>query len=126
MVTCLLSYMTHFIDHTGAWLLSKLTPASVVPVSVVHSFFSNILMPIAQPIQNNACRPTEQHVLCVCPLLLSSTVFPVDRLGSFPSGLEPGTVVDNVRAWCKARSSGVWVLAVQHAHVCAAIVPPSG
>jgi hypothetical protein len=38
--------------------------------------------------------------------LCNSTVFPVDRLGSFPSGLEPGTVVDNVRAWCKARSSG--------------------
>lgn len=38
--------------------------------------------------------------------LCNSTVFPVDRLGSFPSGVKADTVKDNVRAWCKARSSG--------------------
>jgi hypothetical protein len=38
--------------------------------------------------------------------LCNTNVFPVDRLGSFPSGVKTDTVVENVRAWCKARSSG--------------------
>lgn len=38
--------------------------------------------------------------------LCNSTVFPMDRLTAFPSGVKSEQVVDNIRAWAKARSSG--------------------